>query len=137
MKKYLVIIFLAVGHYCVAQAPTPPYIKYSYDATGNRKKRQYVPVREDQDTTHSNIDGASISIYPNPTNGQFTLQVQSTEALEQSKAEVFDNAGRLVVSVAPLTETNNISIMNEKNGLYVMRVSINGKMQQWSLVKIE
>ena len=136
MKNLLLILFISIN---VTLCYPQERLVYTYDYAGNRVIRIYYPNRMGTpiDTTHSSIDNAVISIYPNPTVGQLTVQVTTDKLPESSKIEVFDNIGRLVISKSPITESNSIDISAKTNGEYFLKVTINGKSRQWNIVKVE
>lgn len=84
--------------------------------------------------------GLSMDVFPNPSNGQFTVQY----ALDhQSKLElvVYDMMGRQVTEsfqLAALTGTQVVDLSNEAEGVYTLRVIIDGdNMVQQRLVLVK
>src|SRR6185312_10891186 len=69
----------------------------------------------------ANINGgeAKISIYPNPTTGQFTLVTSGVNG--ESVVEVYDVLGAKVYSTS-VTGSKMINLGNEPNGIYLYRV---------------
>ena len=65
------------------------------------------------------IDASEISIFPNPSNGDFQIQFPSDLILEN--AQVFDLKGRLVISIVHPIENGQLSIANAKTGAYMLR----------------
>lgn len=66
-----------------------------------------------------NVNTIDVSIMPNPHNGEFTIQFNTTLA---KTIEVFDAIGRLVITEIS-TETNvSINMANYANGLYYVKV---------------
>lgn len=64
---------------------------------------------------------SSMSVYPNPNNGQFTINTNSSEPKD---VMVYDMNGRVVFTMVQTTETSiAVDISNEAKGLYVVKVS--------------
>lgn len=79
---------------------------------------------------NSIIDGSQlndnfVNVYPNPTNGQVTIQYNATEAAEDVKIRLIDVLGQIVYET-PVTFTNgevNINLNNYANGAYIITIS--------------
>ncbi|MFI5218738.1 MAG: T9SS type A sorting domain-containing protein [Bacteroidia bacterium] len=75
-----------------------------------------------------NIDGASINIYPNPTNGLLNVSTQF-ENPEQMQIIVTNALGQMVFSSAPKItsgELSTIDLSNEPNGIYFLELRTSG-----------
>ncbi|HYX08712.1 MAG TPA: T9SS type A sorting domain-containing protein [Bacteroidales bacterium] len=71
----------------------------------------------------NDLNGNQFSLYPNPGNGLFTLQV-SGEHAKKLNIEVFDVTGKMVYQNQSLNATGNISVdlQNLQNGIYFMNI---------------
>lgn len=67
---------------------------------------------------------SSISIYPNPNNGAFTLQAASYQPLANSSIEIYNMLGAQVYSNYQMTKSSNyqIDLSNQPAGVYLYRV---------------
>ncbi|MFI5219694.1 MAG: T9SS type A sorting domain-containing protein, partial [Bacteroidia bacterium] len=75
-----------------------------------------------------NIDGASINIYPNPTNGLLNVSTQF-ENPEQMQIIVTNALGQMVFSSVPKTtsgELSTVDLSNEPNGIYFVELRTSG-----------
>lgn len=59
-------------------------------------------------------------VYPNPSNGQFTLEIVGNETLN---LEVLNNVGQVVLSEREVAERENINIADVDSGLYLIRLT--------------
>lgn len=74
----------------------------------------------------------NISVYPNPTDGFFTLNT----GVIAVKVEVTDITGNVISSVEPQTANLTVSLFNEESGLYFVKVtSANGEVTTIKVVK--
>ena len=73
-----------------------------------------------------NTNSNNISIYPNPSNGQFNVTVSSLQ--KSSSIEIYNSIGELVYSQKVINEQNTIELTNEANGLYFVKVMSDGKI---------
>ncbi len=67
-----------------------------------------------------NIECSKINIYPNPTNGSFTVENTSTEVY---KILVFDIKGKLLMEVVNCQYKMNLDISNYSSGIYIIRIN--------------
>jgi len=62
-----------------------------------------------------------LTLYPNPTLGQFNLSIADSRTSEYS-IQLFDAAGRLLLNKKQLLELNSISLESYSTGTYVLSV---------------
>jgi len=75
-----------------------------------------------------------VSIFPNPSNGKFCIQIKHSERI--SLIEVRNIQGTLISSIK--NESNNeifIDISNQPNGIYFVNILLNGKAQTTKIIK--
>ena len=84
-------------------------------------------------TTSKNID-YSVSIYPNPSNGDFEI-VTNHEAIENYKIIIYDLAGKEIYTKNMIDQASGvvatqINLSNNKlaNGLYSVKIYINDEV---------
>ena len=68
------------------------------------------------------IDEQSMSIYPNPTNGKFTLVIASKA--KQSQIEVYNVLGEKVYSItnSPINQSTIFDISSQPSGVYFLNI---------------
>lgn len=103
---------------------------YTADAGNNRIRKVIlaVPKGTGLNTPGSNAE----TIYPNPSAGSFTLQVDA--AIIGASFEIYDVAGRRVYSGEIAELQTKIDFPNQPAGVYTMRLS-NGKVQRITITK--
>ncbi len=75
---------------------------------------------------------AGVEIAPNPSNGQFRVNVGEGVSATIS---VMDVVGRLVVEQTEIRKTHLLDISNEEAGVYLVKVEINGISRSIRLIK--
>ena len=73
-------------------------VNYTYDAAGNRIKREIVLSRSMENTEKpltETISSKSISIYPNPTAGLLKISISGWETTDKCKFTIFSLKGAL------------------------------------------
>jgi hypothetical protein len=69
---------------------------------------------------NENSNQSTISLYPNPSNGKFQLNVLSGNNVFMT---VFDNMGRLVCSKNNITSDTIIDLTNQSSGIYLIQIT--------------
>lgn len=75
---------------------------------------------------------ASLVVYPNPTNGLFTVEMANGAAKTISVSDV---TGRVVVDNTSNSDAVNINISNLSNGIYYVKIQSNSTTQVLKVVK--
>ncbi len=76
------------------------------------------------------------SIFPNPTNGNFTVTIKNT-AFENGTLELFDVVGKKIVSQILNTNQTKISTNNLSKGLYIAKITTNENKSYSSKLIVE
>ncbi|MBZ0243433.1 MAG: T9SS type A sorting domain-containing protein, partial [Bacteroidales bacterium] len=66
-----------------------------------------------------------LQVFPNPSTGQFTVQLDGTEEFE---VQVYNNIGQLIFAKTAKTDKLNINLRNYQDGLYVLKVIANNQI---------
>ncbi|MCD6018003.1 MAG: hypothetical protein K0S53_1124 [Bacteroidetes bacterium] len=77
----------------------------------------------------SNV-GASLNVYPNPSNGHFSIELDAN-----AEVEVYDLMGCVILKQQFETGRHFINLDSQANGIYVMKASMAGKNYSIKLLK--
>ena len=94
-----------------------------------------VSVTFDDCSAISELTGSNVSIYPNPSNGNFIVSLSNIS--EQVSVQVVDMQGRLIYSQIEglkVGKENVISLDNVERGVYLISVSSNKGRYTQSIV---
>ena len=83
-----------------------------------------IPLTGNATVGIDNISENNISIYPNPTNGEFIIENQQ----EISKIEIFDITGKSVKQLLPNSKNVSVNINNQANGIYFIKIISENKI---------
>lgn len=136
IKTILTTILLGLS--CLSMAQTES-IQYTYDNAGNRIKRERVliinpvPMRKAAPEVQK-MDEKVVLVYPNPTRGEFKIEMELAEKDEVS-AVLFDNQGKMLKSIDIKHSTTEVSIHNMPEGIYFLKVLYNDEVYEWKIIK--
>jgi hypothetical protein len=71
------------------------------------------------------IQANSFTLYPNPNNGNFTIELDNIN-FKECKVEVYDMTRRLIKSEKLISKSETISI-NQPKGIYLVKVQLDDK----------
>jgi Ni,Fe-hydrogenase III large subunit len=91
-----------------------------WSETGNDISRVIMYVDSVTTGVHVNDVNASLSVYPNPSKGIFTIEAKN-KANGAMQAEVFNHLGERVYS-AMLNESGRIDLSDKPEGVYFVQV---------------
>ncbi|MDT0557193.1 M4 family metallopeptidase [Ichthyenterobacterium sp. W332] len=82
-----------------------------------------------------NLLASTLQVYPNPSNGLFTLK--KTTLIELERTEVYDINGRVVkaLSLKGMGSEKQIDLTNAASGIYFMRVQTETASKTFKLIK--
>jgi len=134
-------------------------IYYDYDDSGNREKRYIVLGKgnssddktlkglEESDITEEfeeinkteefkeNIGELTIKIYPNPTKGQLSVEINGLDSDQTIDYQVYSQTG-LPLETKRKNGYHFIIDMNRyPSGIYFLRLMIEDKISQWKIIK--
>jgi Secretion system C-terminal sorting domain len=158
MKKliFLTLAFLAFANLLLAQNPC--YIKYTYDASGNRIKREFICAPVDSiDGSISNGDddccpGSKVAksfsnadsketknfdfdITPNPAKNELNIAI-STQ-MEHLKGSIFNNMGQELMQFDLTTANLKLDLSKFSSGVYYIAIQTASKRIIKKFVKTE
>lgn len=111
-------------------------IQFNYDANGNRISRSLLITRmnEGSQPTAQQLSGIIYDIFPNPTDGTFSLHIG--EGLEQQwQALLFSPSGILLEKQDISTGSHNFNLSDKACGTYLLQLTNGEEQQTWKVVK--
>jgi hypothetical protein len=128
--KLTLFLFGCVAFGVEAGAQTPPdhcWVKYSYDAAGNRIKREWWcgdPGGADENATPRSqaVNSIGVRAYPNPATESF--EVVTDAEIQSGEAILRDEHSRVVLSQRLHGTRTLFDISGIANGIYVLEVRV-------------
>ena len=121
-------------------------IGYSYDAAGNRVKREIVmpapkamakqqTFAADGQTFTDMLRDHTVKIYPNPTEGGLQVSISGLTVTDTATLEVYTSQGAQVLTENARTGHVDINSSNQPAGVYLLRITINNHSTTWKIIK--
>lgn len=133
--KHFIIIFLCG----LALGAEAQYISYTYDAAGNRTKRELVmgTFRKAADTSAvSDYLGAEkFSIAPNPTTGVVRVEMANKELEEEREYSLLNLSGLLITTKTSKDPSQSFDLSGQPAGIYLIRIRQKDEEVVWRIVK--
>ncbi len=140
---FLFGLFLMSSIATMAQNNT---LNFDYDDNGNRILRELVfeeirnvesLKKENALTVNTNnlLDTLDIKLFPNPTYGQFHIQI--TDALPdiQIKAILLTASGNIISEKLVTSDWMEFDLSNQAGGVYLLQLLTAEKMRVWKIIK--
>ena len=112
-------------------------IHYVYDNSGNRVAtlKQSDLRQENGETGLNDIPAISsdgnIHVYPNPTSGIIHVDIEDSQSVNDVRIMLYDLSGKPVAKC----DKGVIDISNQPNGVYVLKVMLNDKVNTLKIIK--
>ena len=149
MTKAILILFLTVAAVpCLAQQTGT--VSFNYDANGNGTLRTLSFQRGDGkgrgDTKHianapllasatDTLAGHELALYPNPTDGQFSVGVGNAAEGTRLEAVLCTPTGAVISRKTLAGESIDFDLSGHAAGVYVLRLEAGGEAITWKVIK--
>lgn len=113
-------------------------VNYTYDAMGNRIKREIIMSRSIKNTNNpltETLLEKSISIYPNPTEGLLKINISGWEITDKCNFKVYSLNGLPIQEITVVSSITEINLGNEPNGIYLLNIELNESKSSWKIIK--
>ena len=113
-------------------------VNYTYDAAGNRIKREIVLSRSMENTEKpltETLSRKSISIYPNHTAGLLKISISGWETTDKCKFTIFSLKCALIQEIQVSSSVTEIDLSDESDGMYLLNIELNESKSAWKIIK--
>ena len=147
-KAILILLLAAAAVPCLAQQNGT--VSFSYDANGNRIARTLLFQRGDGkgrgDTEHTaaapllatatdTLAGLELALYPNPTDGQFSVGVGNAVEGTRLEAVLCTPAGAVISRKTLAGESIGFDLSGHAAGVYLLRIEDGSETRIWKVIK--
>lgn len=121
-------------------------IRYSYDAAGNRIKREIVMSAPKAQANRQGIfpedrmfsdklQDHPVRIYPNSTESSLKICISGLKDTDKCSYAVYNAQGALTVRGEIKNDVADIDISNNPIGVYLLRITVNNIPTTWKITK--
>jgi hypothetical protein len=138
MKKHFLFYLLLFA----ASSLSAQNVSYAYDNAGNRIERVISLIaspelRASEEVTELEdvVAKHEIRIYPNPTQGQLTVEIVDFNADLPFEFTLTDLSGKIIDRKKATSGYQNFNLSGQPDGIYLLRISIDGESTTWKIIK--
>jgi len=143
IRFQFLFIIISIGVLCCRQAQAQA-VSYGYDTSGNRISRLIIlppkapksePTGEEKVFSEV-LKDFSVKIYPNPTNGELTVEIEQLPEGETASLWLFSGQGKLILQRTGLCGGSEyLNIGNQPAGIYLMKIATKDSSTEWKIIK--
>lgn len=133
---------IIIGMLLCAMGSSALPVRYSYDAAGNRVKRELVVSSSRSKKTAPNTyytDDLSadykVRLHPSSSDGTVRVEIISKLAAPEGSIEVYTASGMKVMTCRIDEGMAVVNLGNHRNGVYILNIDIEGKKTSWKITK--
>ena len=139
-KYRIIITALICLHTILGSAQT---VKFDYDNDGNviQRKVLIMSVPKQKQATEApapvtqDLGEQKISLYPNPTRGEFLLSVQLLNNKETNSYSLYSLNGSLIAKEPISGNSTTVNISEYPKGIYLLDIFLGDKVSRWKVIK--
>ncbi|MDR1758426.1 MAG: T9SS type A sorting domain-containing protein [Bacteroidales bacterium] len=139
---FLVLLFAGNMSSVFAQLPR----RYDYDEAGNRVLRVVIEMspksgKQATDTLahpasyEEQVGTVKFTVFPNPTSGIVTLQMQEDTALPAGNIMVCNMTGQVLLQQSLTEARTTLDLAHLPPGTYLLKLFINNTSEVWKIIK--
>lgn len=140
LRWHLVIIFLS---FFFENLLADNVINYSYDSSGNRilSERAIIIRGTDKGSGRKgnpmtdDLSAHKITIFPNPTDGLFSVEISDIEIAVNASITIFSTSGKEIYTIKEPDAVNDIDITDSPNGMYILKIIVDDETSIWKVIK--
>lgn len=112
---------------------------------GNRTKREIVisslgamakkQYSNSLDVSSEKLREHFVKINPNPTQGNLKVGISGLKNSDKCYLELYSVQGVQILAFDVNSDNTDVDISNQPNGIYLLKITINGKSTTWKIIK--
>ena len=118
-------------------------INYTYDGSGNRiAVERIINLRQAETDSTGKVKpliheliSHRITIYPNPTDGNFSVEIGNPETIEQVSITIYSMSGTIIYRDDEPDAVNEIDITSSPDGIYLLIIRTDEETSTWKIIK--
>jgi len=133
------MMYLMVCNQIHAQNP----VTYGYDASGNRISRVVIfaaqapkaEITAEEKVYGETLKDFTVRIYPNPTKGELTVEIQQLPEGETATLWLYSMSGSLISRKTGVSDIEHFNISRQPAGIYLLKIKVGDSSTEWKIIK--
>ncbi len=139
INKQILLTCLLTASFAIG-AKAQSKIVYAYDNAGNRVERTIILTKsaqaEDPGYFKEELGEQIIKIYPNPTDGQFAVEIINVSDKVSGKFYLYDIKGGLLEKKEINSERRiEFDLSDKAVGVYLLKIHLGENVSTWKIIK--
>ena len=125
-KCFLMFLALVLSYLFGNEAVAQKCLNFRYDADGNRVRKVLnynCLIQRDMDDVQEQNAKVELTIYPNPTDGNFRIVIPKEIRHEKSCYKLYDINGMLLFDDVLHSDVTEVDVGNCPSGVYLLRIT--------------
>ena len=141
--RIVALLIALIGVLPICHAQQTHTVAFSYDLDGNRILRQIV-IGGGKGVYYSDksqiqltdiFETLSVSLYPNPTEGRFSVKVNSLEKSDILCAKVTTVTGVIICEKTFSNQNEDFDLTQQPPGIYLLQLTDGKEIHEWKIIK--
>lgn len=148
-QRYYILLLLFMFLTTICSKAQNVTVNFEYDESGNRTKRS-IELKEMEENANSvetedsagwqtevskTIQGAELTIFPNPTNGLISVNIAGADGSNIFRLTLSTLSGITIEECNTANGTTQLDISRLARGMYLLTVSTSDERCVWKIVK--
>ena len=142
IKQIILLLFLTL--FAFAGKSQTYKVSFGYDNAGNRVSRTVVVLNpqlrsatQEEETTSVEevLSDVTIKIYPNPTEGMVTVEINSPRETETNEVSLYSLSGKNILPAKIVEQSANLDISDQPAGVYILKIRAGEQHTEWKIIK--
>ena len=146
MKTNIIKVLLLITMTALSAASSfaQTTVEFSYDANGNRILRQIAVgggknitdgKTQEADPAVDEFASLTVMLYPNPTDGLFSVAVSGDGAASTLQAMLVTPSGAIIQDAIIIDQRADFDLRSYPAGLYLLKLSVGDESHVWKIIK--
>lgn len=141
--RIVALLIALIGAWPVCHAQQPQTVTFAYDLNGDRITREILfgKLERNEETSEELLPTATdffetmeVSLYPNPTNDKFFVEIKGNTS-EKAEAALTHISGAVLEKRILTNSLESFDLSEFAPGLYLLKLTVDNETHVWKVIK--
>ena len=141
--RIVALLIALIGAWPVCHAQQPQTVTFAYDLNGDRITREILSgkLERNEETSEELLPTATdffetmeVSLYPNPTNDKFFVEIKGNTS-EKAEAALTHISGAVLEKRILTNSLESFDLSEFAPGLYLLKLTVDNETHVWKVIK--